>query len=124
MLKEKLKIIFVTMLSLSVCIGFSTFKIIQSVTAMHYSHSKNCEKDHYLQLDCFDSCNGDQIHAHSNHQKNTPVEVVVVSIFDALIIQLLKIVPMQQTVIHLSVKVYNLFLTPLLKGVFRPPAFA
>ena len=123
MLKEKLKIFFIVLLSLSLCIGFSTFKIMQLATAMHYSHSKNCDQDHYLQLDCFDTCNGDQVHAHSNHQKNAPIEVVVVSVFDALIIQPLKIISMKQTVTEIPVTVVKLFSTSFYKSVFRPPLF-
>lgn len=122
MLKEKLEYIFVTMLSLSICFGFSAFKIMQADTALNYVHSKECQKEHYLELDCFDSCNGTQIHAHSQHQHNVPVETNIVSAFDALIVQSLKIVRFNKQVIQMPVAKINNYRSSFPKGIFRPPA--
>ncbi len=123
-IKEKLNTVFVLMLIVSICFGFSAFKVMQSKTTTNYSHSKNCQKEHYLELDCFDSCNGKQIHAHSHQQHNAPVEVVIISAFDALIMQPIEIVPAKQTISQIPETIDNLFFTSFLKYVFRPPLFA
>lgn len=115
-------LIIFAMLSLRLCFGFSAFKIMQADTATNYVHSKECQKVHYLELDCFDSCYGTQIHAHSQHKHNVPVETNIVSAYDALIVQPLKIVRFNHQVIQMPVVRINNYRSSFPKGIFRPSA--
>lgn len=120
-LEEKTNIIFVVLLIMSMGFGFSTFKIVQSKTATNYKHSKNCYVDHYLELDCFDSCSGVQVHAPSHHHHNNPYEVNMVAAFDALLTHPLKIVALKHPITIIPASQTSLFFMPFLKQVFRPP---
>ncbi|NML65050.1 hypothetical protein HHL22_07510 [Hymenobacter sp. RP-2-7] len=42
-------------------------------TAAHpYVHSAECQRNHYLRLDCFERCNGDQAAAHPAPRHSAP----------------------------------------------------
>ncbi len=69
----------------SATIGFSVFKILQKSKATNYIHSKTCRSAHYLELDCFDTCAGEQFHAHSKQKQQVPDENNVIISFEGVI---------------------------------------
>ncbi len=67
-----------------ICFGFTGFKVIQNNEVKKYVHSKTCQVDNYLQLDCFDSCNGKQVNCQSHQKHNLPSEKTTLNSFETI----------------------------------------
>ena len=112
---------FAILLIVSICFGFTGFKVIQKSEAKNYVHSINCQLDHYLQLDCFDSCNGKQVNSHSQQNHNIPVEKTISNSFEALTVEPFQVICFSSINIQIQVDEILIFCNPFFQYLFRPP---
>ncbi len=113
--------LFVTILISSIGFGFTAFKSMQHAAATNYVHSTTCYIDHYLELDCFDGCNGTQVNAASQHKHNTPLEKIIVTAFDAVTVVPLRVKCTAFIVVHCLIANSATYPDPFLNSAGKPP---
>lgn len=105
-----------------VCFGFTTFKVAQNITVENYIHSESCQLDSYLQLDCFDACNGYQVNSASQQNRNVPNESNILNAFDALMTEPISILCSSFSVCKLSIILAYKCSNPFFLVLFKPPS--
>ena len=112
---------YAVLLIVSLCFGFTGFKVIQKTEQKNYVHSISCQVDHCLQLDCFDSCNGKQVNSPSQQQHNIPVEKSISNSFEALTVEPIQVICFTSVNIQNHVDEVLFYCNPFFHYLFRPP---
>lgn len=104
-----------------ICFGFTGFKVIQFNEVKNYVHSKTCQADHYLQLDCFDSCNGKQVNCQSHQKNNVPSEKTLINSFDSITEKPLEIICFASFNCEIQIVEILVYNNPFSIELFKPP---
>ena len=105
-----------------ICFGFTGFKVIQNNEVKKYVHSKTCQVDNYLQLDCFDSCNGKQVNCQSHQKHNLPSEKTTLNSFETIPVLPCRIVCFTSVNFENQVFDYAIYKDPFSRNFFKPPS--